>query len=259
MKIVDYYKKAVRLAEKANSAINRANADYEHWRNIAEEEYKSDLLGEQGYKEQLEKLETERDSVVRGALSHILETVDEFDVEMDELGRLDGNKIDDGTMKLLNSGITLTSKDWQALANMHKDNYVMSRILQERYNANRPQEKNLVIVQFGQFPEDRKMVFSKFARTLYNACKSDALPSLSGSGKLKTVTDYYNYLAQASLEDMQLFEEESFDSLDTDFPVETVNGKAECAAKRTTSYSPADFNFNFTPVRETGNNAGKIF
>lgn len=255
--IVDYYKKVIRMAESANDTINRARADYDHECEVAKGAYEADLLGEQGYQKKLKELESERDSLIDGGLSWILKVVDEFDAEMDEIGRLDGNKIDDGTLKLLNSGITLSSRDWQQLADQHKDNAVMSRILKERYDANRPQEKEPVVVKFGQDPENRKTVFSKFARTIYHSCKSGAVPSLSGSGKLKTATDYYNYLAQASIEDMQPFESESFDNLNVDFPVETVSGKVENATKKATSYSPADFNFGFTPVR--GNNTGDVF
>lgn len=65
----------------------------------------------------------------------------EYSAEMQELGRLDGSKIDSGTMVLLNSGLQLTNEDWKELANTYKDNYVMTRILRERYNANRPKNE----------------------------------------------------------------------------------------------------------------------
>ncbi len=130
--------------------------------------------------------------------------------------------------------------------NRHKDNAVMTRILRERYSTNRPQEKGtgITIVQFGQSPSDRSEVFSKFVRTIYHACESGACPALSGSGRLKTVTDYYNFIAQGSLADMQPYGDESFDNLDTDFPVETENGRVENAGNKS-----SDFNFGFTPIR----------
>ena len=170
---------------------------------------------------------------------------------MEELGRLDGNMVDSGTMALLNSGINLSHADYQELANRHKDNAVMTRILQERYNANRPQEKGtgITIVRFGQSPADRSEVFSKFVRTVYHACESGACPALSGSGRLKTMTDYYNFIAQGSLADMQPYGDESFDNLDTDFPVETENGRVENAGNKSSDFSSADFNFGFTPIR----------
>ena len=243
---IEYYKKAVRLAEGASSAISKARADYEHGCEVAKGAYEADLLGEKGYQDRLKELEAERDSTIENSLSRILTVVDEYDAEMEELGRLDGNMVDSGTMALMNSGINLSHADYQELANRHKDNAVMTRILRERYNANRPQEKGtgITIVQFGQSPADRSEVFSKFVSTVYHACESGACPALSGSGRLKTVTDYYNFIAQGSLADMQPYGDESFDNLDTDFPVETENGRVENAGNKS-----SDFNFGFTPIR----------
>lgn len=143
----------------------------------------------------------------------------------------------------------MTSKDWQQLADAHKDNAVMTRILKQRYDANRPQEKELVTVRFGQLPESRKEVFSKFVRTIYHAVESGACPSLSGSGRFKTTADYYNYLAQDSLADMTPYGEESFNNLNVDFPVQTETGKVENVSGKATNFDAASFQFNFTPVR----------
>ena len=248
---IEYYKKAVRLAEGASGAISKAKADYEHGCEVAKGAYEADLLGEKGYQDRLKELEAERDAQIENSLSGILSVVDEYDAEMEELGRLDGDKIDDGTMKLLNSGLNLTHADWQQLANKHADNAIMSHILKERYDADRPTEKGpgITIVRFGQSPADRSEVFSKFVRTIYHACESGACPALSGSGRLKTMTDYYNFIAQGSLADMQPYGDESFDNLDTDFPVETESGRVENAGNKSSDFSSADFNFGFTPIR----------
>lgn len=250
---IEYYKKAVRLAENARNAISRAMSDYSHGCEVAKGAYEADLLGEKGYQDRLKELEAERDAQVSGALSQILTVVDEYDSEMAELGKLDGNMVDSGTMALLNSGINLSHADYQELANRHKDNAVMTRILKERYDANRPAEKGngITVVQFGQTPAGRSDVFSKFVRTVYHACESGVCPALSGSGRLKTMTDYYNFIAQCSLADMQPYGDESFDNLDTDFPVETENGRVENAGGKSSDFyaNSADFNFGFTPVR----------
>lgn len=74
-------------------------------------------------------------------------------------------------------------------------------------------------------------------------------PALFGSGRLNTVTDYYNFIAQDSLADIQPYGDESFDNLDTDFPVETENGRVENAGNKSSDFSSADFNFGFTPIR----------
>ncbi len=42
-------------------------------------------------------------------------------------------------------------------------------------------------------------------------------PALSGCGRLNTVTDYYNFIAQDSLADIQPYGDESFNNLDKGF------------------------------------------
>lgn len=75
----------------------------------------------------------------------------------------------------------LTNEDWQELANTFKDNYVMTRLLRERYSENKPKnegdsltpgQKNnsLTFVQFGQTPQDRQEIFSKFTGFLRKSC-----------------------------------------------------------------------------------------
>ena len=53
-----------------------------------------------------------KDSNTQHSLSGILTVVDEYDSEMAELGRPDGNMVDSGTMALLNSGINLSHADY---------------------------------------------------------------------------------------------------------------------------------------------------
>lgn len=59
---IEYYKKAICLAESANSAISRARADYEHGCEVAKGAYEADLLGEKGYRDRLKELEAERNA-----------------------------------------------------------------------------------------------------------------------------------------------------------------------------------------------------
>lgn len=166
MKTVDYYKKAITRALNARESIEAAKSAYEHECELTKNAFDGGILGENGYKEQLKKLAQKRDAKIEGSLGCIDEVSKEYSAEMQELGRLDGSKIDSGTMALLNSGLQLTNEDWQELANTYKDNYVMTRILREIYNANRPKsdgnsltmgQKNngLTFVQFGQMPQDR--------------------------------------------------------------------------------------------------------
>lgn len=235
MKTVDYYKKAITRALNARESIEAAKSAYEHECELTKNVFDGGILGENGYKEQLEKLAQERDAKIEGALGCIDEVSKEYSAEMQELGRLDGNKIDSGTMALLNSGLQLTNEDWQELANTYKDNYVMTRILRERYNANRPKNegnsltmgqknKGLTFVQFGQLPQDRAENFEKFARTIRNSCTYKSMPR-NGTVDFATRQDYYNYLAKDSLERMKPFGDESFDTVEQDFPVEYVQAK----------------------------------
>ena len=56
---IEYYKKAVRLAEGASNAISKAKADYEHGCEVAKGAYEADLLGEKGYQDRKKELEAE--------------------------------------------------------------------------------------------------------------------------------------------------------------------------------------------------------
>lgn len=234
---IEYYKLAVKQAVNARERIESAKAAYEHECELTKNAFDAGILGESGYKEQLEKLAQERDAKIEGALSSIDGVAAEYSAEMAELGRLDGNKIDEGAMRLLNSGLQLTNEDWQELANTYKDNYVMTRILRERYNANRPKsdgnsltmgQKNngLTFVQFGQMPQDRAENFEKFTRTIRNSCTYRSMPR-NGTVDFASRQDYYNYLAKDSLERMEPFGDESFDTVDQDFPVKYVQAKLQ--------------------------------
>ncbi len=233
MKTVDYYKKAITRALNARESIEAAKLAYEH--ELTKNAFDGGILGENGYKEQLEKLAQERDAKMEGALSLIDKVGEEYATEMQELGRLDGAKIDSGTMALLNSSLQLTNEDWQELANTYKDNYVMTRILRERYNANRPKsdgnsltmgQKNngLTFVQFGQILQNRAENFEKFTKTIRNSCTYSSMPR-NGAVDFASRQDYYNYLAKDSLTRMKPFGDENFNTVEQDFPVEYVQAK----------------------------------
>ncbi|MDE5699157.1 MAG: hypothetical protein K2I96_17415 [Lachnospiraceae bacterium] len=223
---LEYYKAAVRQAGNAREDIERANADYEHGCVLAKNALDAGISGENGYKGDLERLAQERDAKIEGALCRIDKVGEEYAEEMAELGRLDGSRIDEGAMKLLNSGLQLTNEDWQELANTHKDNHVMTRILRERYNANRPKSdgNGLTFVQFGQSPQDRQENFVKFIRTLHNSCTYSSMPR-NGTVDFASRQDYHNFLAKDSLGRMKPFGDESFDTVEQDFPVAYVQAK----------------------------------
>lgn len=232
---LEYYKLAIKQAGNAMESIQRANADYDHECELTKNAFESDLLGEKGYKDRLKQLAQERDAKIEGFLCLIDKVGEEYAAEMAELGRLDGGRIDDGVMKLLNSGLQLTNEDWQELANAHKDNHVMTRILKERYNANRSKsegdslalrQKNngLTFVQFGQSPQDRAENFSRFTKLLHYNAVSDSMPG-EGSMAYASKGDYWNHCAKDSISHMMPFGDENFDTVDQDFPVEYVQAK----------------------------------
>lgn len=236
MKTVDYYKKAIRQAQSARENIERINADYEHSCVLAKNSLDSGILGEQGYKQELAELEHDRDCRIEEELSRIDEVGAEYAKKMQELGRMDGSKIDNGTMALLNSGLQLTNEDWQELANTYKDNYVMTRILQERYKADRPKSKDsgltlgqenngLTFVQFGQLPQDRAENFSRFTKLLHYNAASDSMPN-EGAVAYASKSDYWNHCAKESISRMKPFEDESFDTVEQDFPVEYAQARS---------------------------------
>lgn len=235
---LEYYGAVINRAERAMESIEAAKAAYEHECVLAKNALDAGLYGENGYKEAVRKLEADRDAKIEGALSRIDEVSAEYAAEMQELARLDGNRIDEGTMKLLDSGVKLSTEEWQTLANAHKDNYVMTRVLKERYGAAKPQadssvqsfltgipDNSLKYVQFGQTPMDRQEIFGRFAQTLRYACGCKTMPKMGYNDAFASKRDYFNYLAKDSLENMQPFGDEDFGSVDKVFPVETVAAK----------------------------------
>ena len=90
--ITDYYKRTVELAGNATRAISKARADYERDSVLLKNAYEADMYGERGYREKLEEMKSARDAEVQAALSRILTVVDEYDAEMEELGKLLKNK-----------------------------------------------------------------------------------------------------------------------------------------------------------------------
>lgn len=214
MKTVDYYKKALDQAKKARAIVEKAAAEYEHNCELEKGLLESGMIGKEGYDTHIAEHGRKRDETIEGALSMIDSVANEYDGVMADLARLDGGRIDNNTMALLNSGMNLTSRDWQELADTHKDNAIMSRILRERYNANPPQEEDATRVMFGQGPERRREIFDRFANLIRHSCKSGTV--------LREYADresYWNHLAKDSIGKMQPFSDENFDSVNEDFPV----------------------------------------
>lgn len=218
---IEYYKFAVERAKSARASIVAAKEDYERKDKMWREDLAGGFLGEVGFNEKIADAKKELDEKIESAQRFVLGVADDYAAEMKELSRLDGDKICDATMKLLSSGLDLTHADWQELANKHADNFVMTRILKERYDANRPPEKEdggITIVRFGQSPADREKVFRSFVNTLAHSVNSDFTPKYGGA-EFSSRASYWNHLAKESLKSMRPFEGEDRGSVDADFEV----------------------------------------
>lgn len=216
MKTTGYYKRLLERALNARAAVEKAESDYQDAIRHERELYDDGMVSEKMLHLHTDELTSKRDGEVDAALSLIDGVADEFGSVMEDLGRLDGSRIDDNVMRLLNSGIRLTNEEWQSLANDCKDSYVMTRILKSAYAKNKPEEDGdgLTFVQFGQSPQDKQNIFNKFAGIIKHTCKSGTVLDKYASRK-----DYWNDLAKSSIREMQPFSDENFDSVNEDFPV----------------------------------------
>ena len=124
MNTIELYQTAIKSALTVRKIIEEINKNYEHECKIVREEFEADLLGEAGYKMKLSELEQIRDSKIAREQDSINEISREYTAEMEEAAKLDGSRIDEGTLKLLDSGLRLTNQDWQELADAFKDNYI---------------------------------------------------------------------------------------------------------------------------------------
>ena len=218
---IEYYKFAVERAKSARASILSAKEGFERKDKMWRGDLAEDLLGEAGYNEKIADAKRELSGKIEVAQRFVLGIADEYAAEMTELGRLDGSRVDDATMRLLNSGLDLTHEDWQELANKHADDAIMTRILKSRYDANRPPEKedgSITIVQFGQSPADREKIFRSFVNSLARSVNSDFMPK-HGGAEFSSRASYWNHLAKESLKSMRPFEGEDRGSVDADFEV----------------------------------------
>lgn len=242
MKTTDFYKDLLRQAKDARSSIAKAEEKYRHGCSIEKEQLESGMLGQEGYDAYIAMHEQDRDREVNEALSRIDSVERSYGALMDEMGQLDGSKIDNDTMAILNSGMKLSSSDWQFLADRHRDNYVMSRILRERYEENPPKDlvdacdseqpgafimvrdnrKEVEPVTFGQSPAERKEIFSRFAGLVrHTTATGTCMPGFASQ------ESYWNHLARESIGKMQPFSDEDFGTVNEDFPVE-YQGESVC-------------------------------
>jgi hypothetical protein len=229
--IKKFTNKALICAENARANIEEATASYRQTDNYNRGLLEAGKITKFGYDDSMNGFKEQLAGRIDAELSRINAVKSEFDELMDEESRLDGSKIDSGTVELLNSGIKLSSSDWQALADRFSDNATMTRLLQERY-ASRPIPKSLpdgfftqgkeakeVEVRFAKSPEKVKKAFDSFCDSLCRSVSSGSYLPEYGSQD-----SYWNHLARTTLEASNGYHGGSFTEaeLDTDYPVTVV-------------------------------------
>lgn len=221
---LDFYKAAVKAALEARVKIVKARERREESVAYEKEQYDSERIGLAGYNENIEKINQERDSEIESALKGLEDLREQFKALTDGLAKMDGSRIDEATMRLLDSGIELTPKEWQELADRHKDDFIMTRILRRGYDA-RPRPKpdlNGVFpeeedVKFGQSPIEKQEIFDKFISTLKFSCQREYMEETpDGCDGLES---YWNKFAMNSIGRMKPFGWESFEDARERFSV----------------------------------------
>ena len=230
LNIKRYHRNALNAAFEARKAIEEAKKERDRSIQFHEEKLREGKITEKGYRESLDLAAENYEEKVEAAAAEIKKIQAEFDALMDDLGATDGNMIDDATMKLLDSGIEMSAGEWQDLANKHRDNAVMTRILKQHYDR-RPVKKSIpegfytmggekkeLKVVFGQSPTERKKAFDDFCNVLYHSAKSGTvLPEYVDR------ESYWNDLARKSLFKMSQCGDETFDKEEIEevLPVQT--------------------------------------
>lgn len=233
--IKKYHHFVLETAKESRKAIEAAQAEYNDSLRYHETLFRENKITKAGYDESMAFAAQRRDEKIEAAAQEIRKVQRDFDVMLDDLGKIDGGMIDDATMKILNSGMELTSREWQDLADKHRDNATMTRILKEHYGRipfkkNMPdgflstnQKESEPEVVFGQLPEIRKATFDSLCNVLYYSAKSGTvLPQYDSQ------TSYWNSLARHSLSQMKPLGEETFEQsqIESEFPV------TECTPKQ---------------------------
>lgn len=230
MKTIDFYKRVLERAKRARISIEETEATYQRACEMEKGLLDDGMVGKEGYEAHIAGFKNRRDEEIEESLSMIDAVKNEYNGIMDDMARPDGSRIDEDAMRLLDSGLALTEKEWQRLADDFRDNSTMTRILRQRYDESRSKDsgniqgifqsgqgvqgEDVPRVTFGQSPESRKEIFNSFADLIRHTCVSGTV--------LREYADresYWNSIAKNSIGKMQPFADEDFESVNEDFPV----------------------------------------
>lgn len=229
---IDFHADAVNTAKRARAAVAQARAVYSGAVKDAKQQLDDGKITKMFYDELVMQAAVERDSAIQAAQETVRAEGRKFSAEMSEYGKLDGGQLDEGVLKILDSGLPLTLDDWKTLGKEFKDNNLMSRLLQDRYDKHplfkepnnglvgSPKEK--VVLRFGWNPQKRSERFEKFTELLaHTAATGTCLP------EYKDQDSYWNSLAKTSCRDCGEIENDDFSTLDSEFPVETQTAQPQ--------------------------------
>ena len=138
-----YIKDLQEIHKKAAAERRRIQSEYdkaaEAWREAQKDATLSDygktaakmkwLEAEQAYKDSVESLK----STTNEDIANIRK---EFDEHIEDFYSANGNRLDDGTVRLLNSGINLSDKEIDRLVNQNKGNPTMLRLVHDYCQSN---------------------------------------------------------------------------------------------------------------------------
>lgn len=202
-----FYKRALDAAETARREIAKIDEDFEREKEYIDECFSSGMLTPAGKKMKLDEAAEKRKERIETAVLPVEELRQEFACDMQDASRIDGGQIDESTMRLLNSGVKLSTGEWQRMIDDNKDNATMLRIIKQKYDE-RPIEKksaqeSLLINR--QRTSEKPVVFpvspNEKARAFDSFCGIISRGAVSGAklNEFPTQSDYWNSIARENL------------------------------------------------------------
>lgn len=205
----EFYKRALTIAENARKEIEQINEDFAYSEKFNRTALNEGRITKKGYDEAMQGLAEERDRRISAKVSGIEALRQEFDNAMQDASRIDGGQIDESTMRLLNSGVKLSTGEWQRMIDANKDNATMLRIIKQKYDE-RPIKKDGMPAGFFDMSGKRQSAEEKVnfpispeekARAFDSFCGIVSRGAVSGAklSEFPTQNDYWNSVARSDL------------------------------------------------------------
>ena len=133
-----YIKDLQEIHKKAAAERQRIQSEYdtasEAWREVQKDATLSDYGKTAGKMKWLEAEQSYKDSIaaLKSATNEDIANIrKEFDEHIEDFYSANGDRLDDGTVRLLNSGIKLSDKEIDRLVNQNKSNPTMLRLVDD--------------------------------------------------------------------------------------------------------------------------------